>query len=351
MTGILRVAKADLFSGLNNFSEYSLLDERYAEHFGFTDQEINDLFSKPLVKSLIAKHNPDPERIKAWYNGYSIGGITIYNPWSIMMCISREGRVAPYWVATGSDILLRDLLKDHDNLLQEVEQLLAGGSLEVTISPHINMLDMPPEVKFWSLMLSAGYVTLAQEIPTGSTIECSCPIRVPNAEVKSAHEHLIIHWFRNTVGHEYRSLIHELLHGEIEAFSRELNNYLQEATSVRNVGPRQAERFYQGFMVGLLLVMRKEFSINTEVESGQGYADALIIPKNKQLPAAVVFEYKVGKDPKELSAKVSEALEQLETKNYLARVQQYAHIDQVAKVGIAFYGKEALVRREMVNVR
>ena len=131
-TGILRVAKADLFSGLNNFKEYSLLHKRYAEHFGFTDREVNDLFNQPVVKELISRNTPNPEQIKAWYNGYSIGGMTIYNPWSIMMCISEEGMLAPYWVATGSDILLRDLLKDHDNLLQEVEQLLAGGDRKST---------------------------------------------------------------------------------------------------------------------------------------------------------------------------------------------------------------------------
>ena len=201
-------------------------------------------------------------------------------------------------------------------------------------------------------MLSAGYVTLTKEVPPAASIKLSCEVRIPNTEVKATHEDLIIGWFEDKVGmRRYADMINSLFYGEIEAFAAELNRYLQEATSVRNVGPYRAEQFYQGFMLGLLIVMRKEFSINTEVESGQGYADALIIPKNKQLPAAVVFEYKVGKDPKELSAKVSEALEQLETKNYLARVQQYAHIDQVAKVGIAFYGKEALVQREMVNVR
>ncbi|MEO1301388.1 MAG: AAA family ATPase, partial [Bacteroidota bacterium] len=103
MTGILRIAKADLFSGLNNFKEYSLLDKRYAEHFGFTDAEVNNLFEQPHVRELIEAPAPGSEDIKAWYNGYTIGGITIYNPWSIMSCISESGTLAPYWVNTGSD--------------------------------------------------------------------------------------------------------------------------------------------------------------------------------------------------------------------------------------------------------
>ena len=352
MTGILRVAKADLFSGLNNFKEYSLLHKRYAEHFGFTDREVNDLFNQPVVKELISRNTPNPEQIKAWYNGYSIGGMTIYNPWSIMMCISEEGMLAPYWVATGSDILLRDLLKDHDNLLQEVEQLLAGGSLEVTISPHINMLDMPPEIKFWSLMLSAGYVTLTKEVPPAASIKLSCEVRIPNTEVKATHEDLIIGWFEDKVGmRHYADMINSLFYGEIEAFAAELNRYLQEATSVRNVGPYRAEQFYQGFMLGLLIVMRKEFSINTEAESGQGYADTLMIPKNKKAPAAVVFEYKIGKRQENLATKVAEALEQINDKSYTTRVQPYAHIKQIVKVGVAFHSKEALVKREIVNIQ
>jgi len=351
LTGILRVARADLFSGLNNFKEYSLLHERYAQHFGFTQQEINDLFNLPTVQQLIAKHTPNPEQIKNWYNGYHIGGMTIYNPWSIMMCISEEGMLAPYWVATGSDVLLRDLLKDNDHLLQQLEQLLAEGSLEVTISPHINMLDMAPEVKFWSLMLAAGYVTLAQEIPTAASIKLSCVVRIPNMEVKATHEDLIIGWFEAKVGlAHYTDMISALFYGETEAFSAELNRYLQEVTSVRLVGPHRAEQFYHGFMLGLLIVMRKEFSINSEVESGQGYADTLMIPKDRKAPAAVVFEYKVGKSPEALAAKVEEALEQIDAKSYLARVSQHEHIRQIAKVGVAFYGKKALVKSELVDV-
>jgi len=351
MTGILRVARADLFSGLNNFKEYSLLHERYAEHFGFTEQEVTDLFNLPTVKQLIAKHTPNPEQIKNWYNGYTIGRMTIYNPWSIMMCISEGGMLAPYWVATGSDVLLRDLLQEQDELLQQLEELLTEGALPVTISPHINMVDMTPEVQFWSLMLAAGYVTLAEEIPTESPIEFPCLVRIPNAEVKSAHEHLIIHWFRQQVGPKYTSLIHDLFYGEIEAFAAELNRYLQAATSVRQVGPRRAEQFYQGFMLGLLIVMRKEFTIQSEVESGQGYADTLMIPKHKRFPMAVVFEYKVGKSSAGLASKVAEALAQIDAKSYLARVEQYAHIQQIAKIGVAFYQKEALVKRELVEVR
>ncbi|MEO1219671.1 MAG: AAA family ATPase [Bacteroidota bacterium] len=203
MIGILRIAKADLFSGINNFQEYSLLDEEYAEHFGFTDAEVNTLFVQPRVRELIEAPTPDPEAIKAWYNGYTIGGITIYNPWSIMTCICKRGRLAPYWVTTGSDTLLRNLLKDSSGLVQQVEQLLTEDTIEVRVSPYINMLDMDQELKFWSLMLAAGYVTLAEEIPKQSSIKRFCKVRIPNMEIRVTYEDLIMGWFQDQIGPSY----------------------------------------------------------------------------------------------------------------------------------------------------
>ncbi|MEO1219669.1 MAG: AAA family ATPase [Bacteroidota bacterium] len=247
MTGILRVAKADLFSGLNNFREYSLLDHPYAEHFGFTDGEVSDLFAHPYVEQRI--ETPDPEAIKAWYNGYTIGGITLYNPWSIMLCISERGRLAPYWVATGSDTLLRNLLKGNGYLVHQIEQLLRKDAIQVGISPHVNMLDMDPKVKFWSLMLAAGYVTLATETPTAAAITCSCWVRIPNTEIRVAYEALIMGWFADQVGLTYHTdVIESLFRGEVDLFSAALNSYLAEATSFRNIGPSKAEQYYSGFM-------------------------------------------------------------------------------------------------------
>ncbi|MEO1301523.1 MAG: AAA family ATPase, partial [Bacteroidota bacterium] len=269
MTGILRVAKADLFSGINNFQEYSLLDEEYAEHFGFTDAEVNTLFAQPSVKELMKAPTPNPEDIKAWYNGYTIGGITIYNPWSIMTCICKRGKLAPYWVNTGSDKLLRNLLKGNGYLVHQIEQLLANNKPQVIISPHVNMLDMAPKLKFWSLMLAAGYVTLAEDIPISSGATCSCWVRIPNVEIRAAYESLIVGWFEDQVGlTHYTDMIESLFCGEVELFAEALNEYLTEATSCRNTGLSKAEQYYSGFMAGLLIVIQKDFAIHSEAESG-----------------------------------------------------------------------------------
>ncbi|MEN0016590.1 MAG: AAA family ATPase, partial [Bacteroidota bacterium] len=295
MTGILRIAKADLFSGINNFQEYSLLDEEYAEHFGFTDAEVNTLFAQPSVKELMKAPTPDPEAIKAWYNGYTIGGITIYNPWSIMTCICKRGKLAPYWVNTGSDSLLRNLLKGNGYLVHQIEQLLANDKIQVMISPHVNMLDMAPKLKFWSLMLAAGYVTLAEDIPTSSGATCSCWVRIPNVEIRAAYESLIVGWFEDQVGlTHYMDMIESLFCGEVELFAEALSSYLAEATSCRNTVLSKAEQYYSGFMAGLLIVIQKDFAIHSEAESGEGYADMLAIPRAERGKVAVVFEYKIA---------------------------------------------------------
>ena len=351
MTGILRVVKADLFSGLNNFKEYSLLHKGYAEHFGFTDAEVSDLFAHPRVSTLIEAPAPAPDAIKAWYNGYTIGGITIYNPWSIMNCVTERGRLGLYWVATGSDTLLRDLLKDNGHLIYQVKQLLAQDSIQVAISPHINMLDMDLTLKFWSLMLAAGYATLAEETPTLSATTCPCWIRIPNMEVRAAYEGLIIGWFRDRVGPiQDTDMIESLFQGETDLFAEVLNRYLAEATSVRNIGLHKAEQYYSGFMAGLFTVIQKDYTICSEVESGQGYADMIAIPRQEHGKVAVVFEYKVASSQEALVDKAEEALNQIEEKGYIVRVKGYRHIERVMKVGVAFYSKAALVRSENVKL-
>ncbi|MEO1301330.1 MAG: AAA family ATPase [Bacteroidota bacterium] len=352
MTGILRIAKADLFSGLNNFQEYSLLDEEYAEHFGFTDAEVNTLFAEPRVKELVKAPTPDPEDIKAWYNGYTIGGITIYNPWSIMTCICKRGKLAPYWVNTGSDKLLRNLLQGNGYLVHQIEQLLANHRIQVDISPHINMIDMDADLKFWSLMLAAGYVTLAGDMPTFSSATCSCWVRIPNAEIRVAYESLIVGWFGDQVGGltSYKNMVRSLFRGEIELFSEALSNYLTEATSCRNTGFSKAEQYYSGFMAGLLIVIQKDFAIHSEAESGVGYADMLAIPRATCGQVAVVFEYKVAHSKEALAGKVQEALDQIDKKEYVMRVKSYQHIASVMKVGIAFHGKEVLVDSKITQL-
>ena len=249
LTGILSVTKKDLGPELNNLLDHSLLDERYAEHFGFSDVEVTTLLNDPRVKELLVEPGANPEAIKAWYNGYTIGGITIYNPWSIMSCISEGGTLAPYWVTTGSDTLLRNLLKDDINLIHQVEDLLDKGTIEVKISPYINMLDMDQDLKFWSLMLAAGYVTLAEEIEPGPALEYFCEVRIPNMEIRATYEDLITGWFEDQIGPSYyMDMMKSLFRGESELFSDILNRYLAEAMSLRNVGPSGAEKFYSGFM-------------------------------------------------------------------------------------------------------
>ncbi|MEO1301269.1 MAG: PD-(D/E)XK nuclease domain-containing protein [Bacteroidota bacterium] len=310
------------------------------------------MFAQPSVKELIQAPAPDPGDIKAWYNGYTIGGITIYNPWSIMSCISEGGTLAPYWVNTGSDTQLRNLLKHNGHLVPQIEQLLAQDMIEVDLSPYINMMDMDADLKFWSLMLAAGYVTLAGAMPTISSTICSCWVRIPNAEIRAVYEGLIIGWFGDQVGGftSYKHMVRSLFRGEVELFSETLSSYLTEATSCRNTGINKAEQYYSGFMAGLLIVIQKDFAIHSEAESGEGYADMLAIPRAERGKVAVVFEYKVAHSKEGLADKVQAALDQIDKKGYIMRMKSYQHITAVLKVGIAFHGKAVLVRSQIAHL-
>ncbi|MEO1219184.1 MAG: PD-(D/E)XK nuclease domain-containing protein, partial [Bacteroidota bacterium] len=258
----------------------------------------------------------------------------------------------PYWVNTGSDTLLRNLLKHNGHLVPQIEQLLAQDMIEVDLSPYINMMDMDADLKFWSLMMAAGYVTLAGAMPTISSTICSCWVRIPNAEIRAVYEGLIIGWFGDQVGGftSYKNMIKSLFRGEAELFAEALNGYLTEATSCRNTGLSKAEQYYSGFMAGLLIVIQKDFAIHSETESGASYADMLAIPRAACGKVAVVFEYKVAHSKEALAGKVQEALDQIDKQGYIMRVKTYQHITAVMKVGIAFHGKEVLVESKIVQL-
>ncbi|MEO1219005.1 MAG: PD-(D/E)XK nuclease domain-containing protein [Bacteroidota bacterium] len=170
-------------------------------------------------------------------------------------------------------------------------------------------------------------------------------------EIKATYEDLITGWFEyQAKSTYYTNMISYLFRGEVKSFSELLNRYLAEATSLRNVGPSGAERFYSGFMAGLFIAMQKDFAINSEVESGRGYADMLVIPREEHSKMAVVFEYKVASSKEGLAGKVQEALEQIDQKEYITRVKAWSHIEEIVKVGVAFCGKEAMVEKEVVKI-
>ena len=342
VTGILRVAKANLFSGLNNLGEDSILDKKYAAHFGFTETEVNGL----LQETGLDQSPQVSEGMKSWYNGYNIGGITIYNPWSIMNCLNNEGELKAYWVGTESTALIENALIC-DKFQEEIQILSNGGSVEMIADPKMVFSDIRSSPNALNgLLLFSGYLT-AKTIENAKGGTYRCDVCIPNTEVLEVFETSAMQWISQKFKieiNEYDAFITNLLKGDVETFSEKLKNYLAVSASFYTSGPKNAELFYNGFILGLISAVSSYYFVETEKESGLGRADLILIPKPvAKYKNALILEFKFSKGEEDLALLAKKALEQIETKNYAAKVKEHDAVEKILKVGLAFRGKDVEV--------
>ncbi|MBS0185343.1 MAG: AAA family ATPase [Proteobacteria bacterium] len=342
VTGILRGAKASLFSGLNNLGEDSILDEEYAEYFGFTEKEVNTL----LNKSGLDKNSKTAEDLKFWYNGYNIGGVTIYNPWSIMNCLNRKGMLKAYWVGTANTALIERALI-LDKFQEEMQILIQGGSVEMLADPKMVFVDIKSSPNaLYNLLLFSGYLT-ANSIQNEKAGMYRCNVRIPNREVQEVFEISSMSWISQKLKiemNEYNAFLDYLLKGDIDVFTQKLKDYLESSASFFSTGSKNAELFYNGFILGLVSAVSSNYYIETERESGLGRIDLLFIPMpGARYQNALILEFKFGKPQIDLSSLAQKALKQIEEKNYGAKLKAYKNIVSTFKVGVAFRGKDVAV--------
>ena len=342
VTGILRVAKANLFSGVNNFGEDSILDENYAAHFGFTEKEVNSL----LHKSGLDQNPKTAQTLKSWYNGYNIGGLTIYNPWSIMNCLNNKGAFKAYWVGTASTALIEQALV-LDKFQEEMQILIEGGSVDMVADPKMVFADIKSSPNaLYNLLLFSGYLTVERSFENEDTTY-NCDVKIPNREVKSIFSGSIQKWISqkfNIDVKDYNAFLNDLLKGNVEIFMQKLKDYLETSASFFATGPKNAELFYNGFIMGLISAVSSQYFVDAERESGAGRADLLLIPKpTAKYQNALVMEFKFGKFETDLHLLAQKALEQIELKNYAAQIKPYKNVASTFKVGIAFGGKDVEV--------
>ena len=343
VTGILRVAKANLFSGLNNFTEDSILDENYATHFGFTEDEVNDL----IKRSDISNSKETISEMRSWYNGYNIGGVTIYNPWSIMNWLNFNGQFKAYWVGTASTTLLEKALI-LDSFQEEVQNLIEGNTVSMLASPHMVFSDITSSHNaFYNLLLFSGYLTVVRA-SSGLSGTYNCQVRIPNREVLEIFQMSVVQWlekaFKLGAG-QYHEFAMYLLSGNIEKFSGSLKQYLERSSSYFDSGEMSAETLYNGFMLGIFASsMVADYFVEKERETGDGRADLLIIPKTiAAYDIAFVLEYKVATKTEDLVATANIALEQIKNKNYISKIKSHDNVHRVFSVGLAFCGKHVEV--------
>ncbi|WP_375334072.1 MULTISPECIES: AAA family ATPase [unclassified Candidatus Tisiphia] len=338
ITGILRVAKANLFSDLNNVSEYTLLDEEFSKFYGFTQAEVDEL----LIKVPTATN---PEKIKNWYNGYNFGGEIIYNPWSIMQCLAHKGKLDHYWLDSGGTGLIDKTLLS-DEMQADLQQLASCKSIISPITKQISFSDINTRSGLFSLLLFSGYLNPTAIEPAKDIYELS----VPNKEVEYIYETRLLQWVSSKLQMDsslYYSFASLLPAGKIEEFKEKLQELLLNATSFHQTGEKKAELFYSGFMLGLINTLSPGYIIDSERETGSGRADIMLIPKAGKQNNAIIIEYKICKFSDILESVAKDGLDQIIKKRYEDKIKEYSHVQKIIKIAMAFFGKEVALKYQI----
>jgi hypothetical protein len=349
MTGILRLSKANMLSGLNNLKEYTLLDNTYAKYFGFTEDEVADVFKKTGLSQ-------DLEKVKAWYNGYNIGGLVIYNPWSIMSCIDNAGELRPYWIDTADNSLIeKSIMNASRDIKYHLKELLEGKSIEVDVERYVTFdrLTEGP-IALWSLLLFAGYLRIDHIDSEYIDIRRQrCKLSLPNKEVKLLFFDFVYRWFEIKIGAAKKATdcLKSLLVGDVSAFTEMLGEYLMDAASVHDVGDN-AEMFYHGFVLALVIQARDSHYIRSNRESGKGRYDVAVFPKTaNDGNLGILLEFKRVKTDDALEIAARAALGQIDDKQYDHELKQYAHIQNIVRIGIVFSDKAVLSAYQQVDCK
>lgn len=340
LTGILRVAKESLFSGLNNIEVYGILRSEMSTSFGFTEPEVRALVEAAGEPELL-------DGIRAFYNGYLFGGTAIYNPWSVLSYLGRAHKeLLPYWIDTSDNALVRDLLlAGSTGVRAELETLLSGGSIEKPIEENIVLRDLSLEPgAVWSFLLFTGYLKPVEL----SVVEGRRRARlaVPNLEVAVALRKMAETWLATRVGgmEALESLLSALLRGDAPVVEKHLTRVLLASTSYFDTAPPEPERFYHGLVVGLLAGLVSSHDVRSNRESGLGRCDVMVLPREAGHPG-VALELKAadGEAPGSVDKALRAALRQIRARDYSAelRARGASPIHEMAAV---FAGKLAHVR-------
>jgi hypothetical protein len=342
LTGILRVAKESIFSGMNNLGVYSILREEYSEFFGFTEKEVVQICWDYDIKDKI-------EEIKKWYDGYIFGKNVIYNPWSIINFIySKDKEYRPYWANTASNEIIKKLVINSPNKVkEEIYDLLKNIPVTKRIEENIVFSELiKNEANLYSFLLFCGYLKAfdKKHIQRKSYYN----LLIPNIEVKQIFEDVIFHWIEESYeSYKLRDMLKALLSGDVEIFEEILGDFILETLSYFDTGRKNVEKVYQAFILGLLVNLSPYYEVNSEKESGYGRYDISIIPKDKT-KKAIIMELKTIRKNETKDEALESALNQIEERKYETEILKRG-INDIDKLAVVFDGKRVWVRQIRKN--
>lgn len=331
LTGITRIAKESIFSDLNHLDVITTVSDDYSTAFGFTESEVFAAMDRCGLS--------DRRNVKDWYDGFTFGhSHDIYNPWSILNYL-KEKQFAPYWANTSSNALAGQLIREGSKKVkQDFERLLRGETIVTTLSESIVFQDLKSNTSsLWSLLLASGYLKIA-----GTAANQNYHLALTNREVREMFEDLIRRWFDDD-NDSYADFVDTLLSGDVWAMNETMNALTQSVFSFFDTNAEQPEKFYHGFVLGLLVTLKDRFIITSNRESGFGRYDVVLEPRDKAKDEAFILEFKIHRTGT-LEDSLKLAHEQIRTKNYATDLlNRGIPKDRIRAYGLVFDGKKVLI--------
>lgn len=342
LTGCLRISKESIFTGLNNFKVYAANDLRYDEAFGFTNEEVKRLLADYHLEEHFAE-------VKEWYDGYHFGNADIYCPWDVInyvddLVFDPQARPKAYWInSSGNELVKRFIDKADTTTRDEIEELIAGHAVKKRIRMDLTYDEVDNTIdNVWSVLFTTGYLTRE-----GREMDGIYRLIIPNKEVREVFVLQIREWFNRVVANDRAStekINRGFLEGKTEDIQQELTHFLGESISVLDTKARNEEKeiFYHGILIGILK-NNANWAVRSNRESGDGYADILIKPKNPDV--GIVIELKYARSFKELDQACERALEQIKDRRYDEALREDGR-SEILAYGIAFWKKRCKVLAE-----
>ncbi|MCI8267269.1 MAG: AAA family ATPase [Lachnospiraceae bacterium] len=347
ITGITRVAKESIFSSMNNPDVITTTSNEYARYFGFLEEEVFAALDEAGLGS-------ERQSVKKWYDGFTFGKYTdIYNPWSIASFLRKNGEYDAYWTNTSSNELINSLVKKgNSDIKQTMEILLQGGSFETELDEQIAFHQLDGDVHaVWSLLLATGYLRVGQVLRVGEQKTKLYTVSLTNMEVRNMFAKMIRGWFHGSAGGYYNEFIHALLNDNVRKMNTFMNKVALNTFSSFDSGNKpsnqtEPERFYHGFVLGMVVSLADTYKVRSNRESGYGRYDVMLEPLDKK-GKAFIFEFKVldtDEDEQTLEDTLANAHIQINEKQYEAELAAAGFgREQIRKYGLAFQGKTCLI--------